>query len=392
MSMFSSARPASPAAMAGVGVVSGYGWGRDAFWDGLCSGRSAVVDQPELAQQLGKEHYYLARVSDPEPGSRTTLYGRALLSSAGEAIDDAFERGWEPGPTVGIVHAAVMSDIQEMRDFYLKDSGSRSRFQYLKLMPSTPLSMLMQRYGFNGPAMTVGAMCASGNAALLTATAWLDAGLASDVIVSATDISLTPEHVRQFVELGVGIEDVPSLDACRPFQEGSRGFSGGEASVAFVLTRRDVDAYVTMLGGSMTHDGHHVTSLDPAYTQIRRVISDSLELAGVEGYDVAYLNAHGPGTAQCDAAEGAVSADLLPNAALYSLKPLLGHCQGAASLIEVAGACLGYDRGLVPAPWQVAEADPRLLDGPTPVKPGITVKTSIGLGGHNSAVVLAPAT
>jgi 3-oxoacyl-[acyl-carrier-protein] synthase II len=251
--------------------------------------------------------------------------------------------------------------------------------------------MLMQEHGFHGPAMAVGAMCASGNAGLLTALAWLDAGLASDVVVAATDLSLTLEHVRQFVELGVLIEDAPSLDVCRPFQQGSRGFSAGEASVAFVLSRRDGEAYASLLGGSMSHDAHHVTNVDPSHDQVRRVIADALVSAGVEGDEVAYLNAHGPGTAQCDAAESTVSADLLPNASLYSLKPLVGHCQGAASLVEAAGACLGYEYGTVPAPHQVAEGDARLLDGPTPVKPGLTVKTSIGLGGHNSAIVLSPA-
>jgi 3-oxoacyl-[acyl-carrier-protein] synthase II len=391
MSSLPSVRPARPAAVTGVGVVSGYGWGREAFWAGLGSGRSAVVDQPELAAQLGREHYYLARVEDPEPGARTSLFGRAMMGAADEAIADARGRGWEPGPSVGVVHCAVLGDISEMRDFYLADGQHRPRNQYLKLMPSTPLSMLMQNHGFHGPAMAVGAMCASGNAGLLTALAWLDAGLASDVVVSATDLSLTPEHVRQFVDLGVLIDDAPALEVCRPFQAGSRGFAAGEASVAFVLTRRDAEAYASVLGGSMTHDAYHVASLDPSHDRVRKVVADSLAAAEVDGWDVAYLNAHGPGTAQCDAAESTVSAELLPNASLYSFKPLVGHCQGAASLVEAAGACLAYERGTIPAPRPVASGDPRLLDGPTPTKPGLTVKTSIGLGGHNSAVVFAPA-
>jgi 3-oxoacyl-[acyl-carrier-protein] synthase II len=386
-----SVRPARPAAVTGVGVVSGYGWGREAFWAGLGSGRSAVADHPELAAQLGREHYYLARVEDPEPGARTSLFGRAMLGAADEAIADARARGWEPGPSVGVVHCAVLGDISEMRDFYLTDGQHRPRNQYLKLMPSTPLSMLMQNHGFHGPAMAVGAMCASGNAGLLTALAWLDAGLASDVVVSATDLSLTPEHVRQFVDLGVLVDDAPSLDACRPFQTGSRGFTAGEAAVAFILTRRDGEAYASVLGGSMTHDAHHVTNLDPTHDHVRKVVGDCLAATDVDGRDVAYLNAHGPGTAQCDAAESAVAAELLPNAALYSFKPLLGHCQAAASLAETAAACLAYERGTLPVPRAVAPGDPRLLDGPSATRSGLTVKTSIGLGGHNSAIVLAPA-
>jgi 3-oxoacyl-[acyl-carrier-protein] synthase II len=75
---------------------------------------------------------------------------------------------------------------------------------------------------------------------------------------------------------------------------------------------------------------------------------------------------------------------------IYSVKPLTGHCQGAASAVEVAVSALGYDRGLVPAPPIVAPGHPQLLDGPTPITGGLTLKSSIGMGGHNSAVVLAP--
>ena len=52
---------------------------------------------------------------------------------------------------------------------------------------------------------------------------------------------------------------------------------------------------------------------------------------------------------------------------------------------------LAYEHGVVPAaPVRVPGAHPRLLDGPGALLPRITVKTSLGLGGRNSAVVLGP--
>jgi 3-oxoacyl-[acyl-carrier-protein] synthase II len=71
---------------------------------------------------------------------------------------------------------------------------------------------------------------------------------------------------------------------------------------------------------------------------------------------------------------------------------MTGHCQGAAAAVEVAAAALGYDNAVVPAPPTVAPGHPRLLDGPAPMEPGVTLKTSLGMGGHNSAVVLASPT
>lgn len=252
--------------------------------------------------------------------------------------------------------------------------------------------MLMQEFGFHGPAMNVSAMCASGNAGLITAKLWLDSGTADDVVFIATDLSLTPENVEHFVRLGVAVVDTEPLDACRPFQEGSRGFSVGEASVAFVLSKHVQAPYVSLLGGAMTHDGYHVTSVDPARTQVDECVRRALASAGVSAADVRYVNAHGPGTAQCDAAEAGIVDELLGGRpGLYSVKPLTGHCQGAAAAVEVAAAALGYQHGVVPAPPVVAAGHRRLLDGPTAMDDGITLKTSLGMGGQNSAVVLAPA-
>jgi 3-oxoacyl-[acyl-carrier-protein] synthase II len=305
-------------------------------------------------------------------------------------VTDALERGWTPGPEVGLVHSVVLGEVDLWRDFYGPDQGRLPVRRYLALMPSTPMSTVMQEFGFHGPAMNVSAMCASGNAGLLTAGAWLDSGLASDVLVVATDISCTPENVLHFRNLGVAITDVDPEDACRPFQEGSQGFLMGEASVGFMMTRSSERPYGWLLGGSMSHDAHHVTSIEPSREQVRRCYTDALRNAGKQAQDIAYLNAHGPGTRQCDATEAEMLDTLLTDAEVFSVKPLAGHCQAAAAAVEVAASLLGFERGVVPAARKRATGHPRLLDGVTPLRPGATLKSSIGMGGHNSAVVIEP--
>lgn len=377
--------------IAGIGVVSGYGWGREPLWDGLLSGKPAAKAQFGLGENLGQTTW-AARVSDGgDPSDGLSRFARAMRAAAREAIEDAGARGWVPGRRVGLLHAVVLGEVDLWRDFYLARNGKLPVHEYLALMPSTPMSTLMQEYEFHGPAMTVSAMCASGNAGLLTAKAWLDADVVDDVVFVATDLSLTPENVAHFVRLGVAIVDAEPLEACRPFQQGSRGFIMGEAAVSFVLSRRPGRPYLFTLGGAMSHDAHHVTSIGPDLVQITRCVRDALDNAGVPASAVRYLNAHGPGTAQCDRAEATVLDRLFPaGTAVYSVKPLTGHCQGAASAIEVAVAAMGYDRGLIPAPPTVAPGHPQLIDGPTAMADGLTLKSSIGMGGHNSAVVLAP--
>lgn len=374
----------------GIGAITGYGWGREALWSGLLSGKPAAVLVD--GYDTSGNQVWLARVPEAgDPGDGDTRSAQAMRAAAREAIVDAGRRGWTPGPRVGVLHAVVLPEIETWRNFYLVDGGRRRVRDYLALMPSTAVSLLMQEFNFHGPAMNVSAMCASGIAGLITAKLWLDNDMVDDVVFVATDLSLTPENVDQFVRLGVGVVDREPLDACRPFQQGSRGFPAGEASVAFVLSKRVPDAYAFMLGGAMSHDAYHVTSVDPAHTQVDRCVHAAIDDAGIRLTDIGYLNAHGPGTQQCDTVEGALVDEVLGGRPyLYSIKPLTGHCQGAAAAVEIAAAALGYAHSTVPAPPQVAPGHRRLLDGPSAMDDAITLKTSLGMGGHNAAVVLAP--
>jgi 3-oxoacyl-[acyl-carrier-protein] synthase II len=238
--------------------------------------------------------------------------------------------------------------------------------------------------------MAVTAMCASGNAGMLTAKSWLDAGIATDVILLATDLSGIPENLRRFQDIGVAVLDRPPFDGCRPFQEGSRGFVGGEAAVAMVLSNRSEGSYADVLGGAMTMDAWSAVSIAPDLDQMFRCFREALDTSGVDAADVAYINAHGPGTAQCDAAEAKVLDQLFPEAhGIFSVKPLTGHCQGAASAVELLATIYAFQSGYIPAPPLVAHGHPRLITGRTPRRPGMMVKSSIGLGGYNSAIVVA---
>ena len=182
----------------GIGALSGYGWGASALWDGLATGKAAATLHHDLTRP-GQNPVWLAKIPDGgDQGDGTSRFGRALRAAAREAVEDALVRGWQPGRRVGLIHGVVLGEVDEWRNFYLRDGGERRVRDYLTLMPSTPVSLLMQEYGFHGPAMNVSAMCASGNAGLLTAKMWLDTGFVDDVVFVATDLSLTPENTSSW--------------------------------------------------------------------------------------------------------------------------------------------------------------------------------------------------
>ncbi|MBJ7383968.1 MAG: 3-oxoacyl-ACP synthase, partial [Mycolicibacterium sp.] len=108
----------------GVGAVTGYGWGAGLLWDGLMSSKPAA----DLVDGYGAdgEAAWLAKVPvGGEARDGASRSARAMRFAAREAITDAEERGWTPGRRVGLLHAVVLPEIEEWRQFYLADGGQR---------------------------------------------------------------------------------------------------------------------------------------------------------------------------------------------------------------------------------------------------------------------------
>jgi len=341
---------------------------------------------PAFEDDLG----WIAYVDDEgDPGDGPSRFVRATRATAREAVEDALSRGWRPGHTVGLIHGGVLGDVDLWRSYHHRHGLNTSRRGWLELMPSTVLTNIMKEFEFHGPAMAVNAMCATGPSGLLMAKMWIDAGLATDVLVVVSDLSFSSENCRGFANLGPLVVDVPPLDACRPFQEGSRGFSPGEASVSMVVTKQDVPSWSSIRGGAMSHDAYHPISVPADATHIKACLQTALDNAATAPGEIAYLNAHGPGTAQGDFAEASAFDEKLPEAVgLFSVKPLVGHCQGASGAIELCASLFAFQSGVIPAPPKMAPGHPKLLDGPTACIEGPMVKSSLGMGGHTAFLVL----
>ncbi len=382
-----------PVSLCGVGAVTGYGWGHKLLVEGLLSGESAVRPMTGFAPYFENDVVWGAAIEEEgNPSDGSSTFSQAVRHAAREAVHNAQDRGWRPGRVVGVIHGLVLGDVGGWRAFHHRKGFNTSKRQILQLMPSTVLTAINREFDFHGPTMSVTAMCASGVAGVLTAKMWIDAGIVDDVLVLTSDMSITPDGAAAFAQVGVMIMDGPSLDVCRPFQEGSRGFTAGEASVGFILSRRPVGAYAKILGGAMTHDGYHAISIAPGRVEVMRAFTDALANSGVAPEEIAYMNAHGPGTKQCDTTEAAVFDELFTNAeGLFSVKPLAGHCQAAAGSVELIASLYGFERGVIPAPPRVAKGHPRLLDGPTACVEGPIVKSSLGMGGHNGVMILEAA-
>ena len=221
------------------------------------------------------------------------------------------------------------------------------------MMPSTVISQLMKENDFHGPTMSVSAMCASANAGTDHRQVVARLGHRHRRHPAGHRPLRHPAEPARLQDLGVAVLDTPPLDGCRPFQEGSRGFVGGEAAVAMVLSDQDAGSYAT--DARRCHDAWTPSTSSPSPPTERARSAASARrstTSGVDASEIAYLNAHGPGTAQCDAAEARMLDELFPTPhGIFSVKPLVGPLPGGGgAAVEILATIYAYPDRLHPGP------------------------------------------
>jgi 3-oxoacyl-[acyl-carrier-protein] synthase II len=378
------------AGVAGVGAVSGYGWGVHPLWDGLKSQLPAGRLHTGLGGRF-PDPCWFARVPDGgDPTKGSTRYSRALVHVMNEAIADARTRGWRPGGRVGIVHATTRADLELSRARYTSYESLNPRRAYVESSWTTPSALVMMEHGFTGPTVVASAACSSGAHALMLAHRMLACGDATDMIVTAGDIGFDGEEMRLFASLGPLRYDRAPDDVCRPFQQGSSGFVLGEGAAAVVLTTApEPDHYALLLAAALGNDNYHPVSIEPSGVNIIATMDIALDSARLPASEVHYYSAHGTGTAECTAADTLALEHIGPQTTAFGFKPLLGHTMGAAPLMDAVVNVLAYEHRFLPAPEPKSVGHRQLAPGPIHHDGGPTVQLGLGFGGNIAFAVWA---
>ncbi|MFD6892559.1 polyketide synthase, partial [Streptomyces sp. NPDC059957] len=177
------------------------------------------------------------------------------------------------------------------------------------ILPGSPLTLasgaVSRHLGLGGPGFAVDAVRSGSLVALDRAMAHLRRGSCRIALVGGVHLDLTPDSLAGFP----GLRALSTAGVCRPFDAEADGFVLGEGAGVVVL-RPLADAlaagdriYAVIKGIGSANDGACAGPLVPTAEGRLRAMRRAYEDAGVAPSSVAFLEAHGTGTAAEDRAE-----------------------------------------------------------------------------------------
>lgn len=261
------------------------------------------------------------------------------------------------------------------------------------------------RYGLKGECSNSVVACTTGSQCIGEAYRLIKFGLADYALAGGAEESVCDISIAGFSNLGALTHADDPSKASRPFDVNRDGFVAGEGAGAVVLETlesakaRGANILAEVVGFGATCDAYHITSPDPEGTGIVRAMSLALDDAGMESGDVGHLNAHGTSTSINDATEAKAFRELIgdnaDNVPVTSTKGMTGHMLGAAGAIEAIVTAMSVANDLVPPTIGFAEADPEcqvcvLTEAKRDYPQKVALSNSIGFGGHNATLAIAP--
>ena len=396
----------------GVGCVSALGHDAASTWEGIKSGRCGIAVATLFDTSAHRTHLAaqawgfdpVARAGRRE-AHRSSRADQLAVAAAEEALGDARFPSSARGGLALVLGggAGGMRDAERFHRALLggdRRSARRGTRALTSHPPNATTDFLARRFEIHGPRATISTACSSSATAV---------GYAADLVRSGRVTAALCGGAEALCELTyAGFNSLRAVDPspCRPFDARRAGLSLGECGAILLLESaesaalRGARVYAEVAGYAISADAHHMTAPDPLGAGAARAIRGALHDAGLTPSDIDYVNAHGTGTPQNDAAEtAALHASLGARAAqiaVSSTKSQVGHCLGAAGAIEAAVTVMAIRHGLLPATigWESRDAACDLDYVPTAPRPArirAALSDSFAFGGNNTVLAFRAA-
>jgi len=388
----------------GMGVLSGFGAGRDVFETGLFSGNSAIrriegVDTSALNCHFGAElaHFDgrdLIRKSERHFYDRVSLMA---MAAADEALEQARLDAAAIGPVTGVMMGSAFGPGEAIQEAVLRNSqGERLRpTSIVKMMLSSPTAALCARYRLERGSTAHVTACAASGHAIAQALGAVRTGEMEICLAGGAEAFPTSGLFAAWDALAIMSPDTdPCSGIMRPFSKDRRGFVIGEAAAVLVLEREDrarargAEILAEICGAGSVSDAPSPTK--PTLKGMVGAMRAAMDDAGLVPADIGHINAHGTATELNDALEREAIDELFGGRAgeirISACKAAIGHCMGAGSAIEAAATILALRRQEAPwaidLPWNEPNHDGAYAGRTVPMEAEAALSNSFAFGGH----------
>jgi len=362
-------------------MVTSYGTGINACWNGMLSGRTAVSRLRRFntsAFQSG----YAAAVEGLKYLKGDSLvmqmFGLLFENNSFSAPEDA-----------KFILATTKGEIDLLEEKFLTGKGDSGKSNPLHL-----LKKLSTLAGVSDSGIIISTACASSSAALAQAASMIKNGRSDCVLVAACD------GVTEFIYSGFSSLMALDKSAASPFDKERSGLSLGEAAAyALVMSesraKKEKRKIIGRIAGwGLSNDASHMTGPSRTSDGLIRAVNKALNSACIGEGSIGFISAHGTGTVYNDAMEmRAFHSVFKKKIPVYSVKGAIGHTLGAAGLVETIIALKALEEKTVPLTVNLKTADydaegwvsrnPHTLAGKQ-----TALITNAGFSGINTALVV----
>ena len=416
------------AVVTGLGVVSPVGIGLEATWDALVGGRSGIdritlFDPSPFEVDVAGEvkGFDATDFMEPKEARRHDRNVHFAVAASGEALrhagllgDNGRVNADVSADRFGMVFGTGIGGIGLLIDGQktLDERGPRrvSPFLLPHMLPDSASGQVAIEFGLRGPNMAVVSACATGGQAVGEAMEAILRGQADIMLGAGTEAPLVPLAFAGFGQMrALGTPKDPDTGeyspamASRPFDATRDGFVVAEGSAVLVLEElqhalaRGARPIAEVIGFGSSADAFDMAAPAERGEGNQRAMRAALERAGIGPDAVDYINAHGTSTPLNDKFETTAIRDVFgehaDRLAVSSTKSMTGHAMGAAGAIEALVCAQVVATGCIPPTINYRHPDPELTLDYVPnearaAEVRVALSNSMGLGGHNSTVIL----
>ncbi|MGA7228602.1 MAG: beta-ketoacyl-ACP synthase II [Acidimicrobiia bacterium] len=406
-------------AVTGLGAVTPIGQDVASTWSAMLAGRSGIgpitlfdttgyrtTIAGEISEWDEEAHFDRREIRRLDRFSQFFLVPvRQALADAGISYEPDDPAATRAGVMVGAGFGGMGSFIEEITVLNERGPGRVSPTGVPRVIPNMAAGLASIEHNLLGPVSCVVTACSASANAIGDGAEMIRRGAADVVVAGGAEAAITTFGMATFSQaraLSSRNDDPPG--ASRPFDAERDGFVMGEGGAALILEDMEIAKgrgariWAEVTGYGMSADAYHITLPRPGGTGAARSMANALDDAGLEPFDIGYINAHGTSTEANDSTETAAIHIALGEAAtaipVSSTKSMTGHILGGAGAVEAIACIMAMQDQVLPPTINYEHPDPECdLDYvPNEARPASVrhaMSNSFGFGGHNVSLVFS---